>query len=191
MPRRHIAPAFLASLGVSLAAVICSGAVAAPAQAPAQITDAPQASSADVASEDAILGALYDVISGPAGEVRDWDRFRSLFRPGAILTGTGLGPDGAPRARTMTVEDYVRLNGPVLTERGFFETETGRRSERIGPVTSVLSGYESRATADGAPFDRGVNAIHLYDDGQRFWVVAITWASVPPGGEAPRGLLPD
>ncbi|MGH9463690.1 MAG: hypothetical protein ACRD1X_21010 [Vicinamibacteria bacterium] len=33
---------------------------------------------ADVGSIDAIIGALYDVISGPAGD-RDWDRMRSLF----------------------------------------------------------------------------------------------------------------
>src|ERR1700719_3358422 len=39
----------------------------------------------DVASPDAILAATYDVISGPAGQERDWDRFRSLFVPGARL----------------------------------------------------------------------------------------------------------
>ena len=175
-------------------AVLCLAAVAAApggARAQTPVAVVRQAAPADVGSEDAIISALYDVISGPAGEVRDWDRFRSLFRPGAVLTGTGRGPDGVARARTMTVEDYIARNGPVLTERGFFETETGRRGERIGPVVALLSGYESRATEDGEPFDRGVNAIHLYDDGRRFWVVAITWASIPPGGEAPPGLLPE
>jgi hypothetical protein len=40
---------------------------------------------ADVASIDAIITAAYDVISGPAGQKRDWDRERSLFIPGACL----------------------------------------------------------------------------------------------------------
>ena len=40
----------------------------------------------DVASEDAILKAVYDVISGPAGEKRDWDRMRSLFVPCLLYT---------------------------------------------------------------------------------------------------------
>ncbi|MEO6333977.1 MAG: nuclear transport factor 2 family protein, partial [Pyrinomonadaceae bacterium] len=31
----------------------------------------------DVASLDAIMKAVYDVISGDAGKERDWDRFRS------------------------------------------------------------------------------------------------------------------
>jgi hypothetical protein len=33
----------------------------------------------DVSSEDAIIKALYDVISGPSTQNRDWDRFRNLF----------------------------------------------------------------------------------------------------------------
>ena len=41
----------------------------------------PQARPEDVASMDAILAALYDVISGPAGKKRDWNRMRSLFIP--------------------------------------------------------------------------------------------------------------
>ena len=36
----------------------------------------------DVASPDAIIAAAYDVISGPAGQKRDWNRMRSLFYPG-------------------------------------------------------------------------------------------------------------
>ena len=41
---------------------------------PAAVAAAPN----DVKSIDAIVAAVYDVISGPAGE-RDWDRLRSLF----------------------------------------------------------------------------------------------------------------
>ena len=37
----------------------------------------------DVESIDAIIAAAYDVISGPAGQKRDWNRERSLFYPGA------------------------------------------------------------------------------------------------------------
>src|SRR5215469_14094644 len=45
----------------------------------------PAAKPEDVRSVDAIVGALYDVISGPKGQARDWDRFRSLFLPDARL----------------------------------------------------------------------------------------------------------
>ena len=81
-----------------------------------QDTDAPvpPADPADVATPDAIIGALYDVISGPAGAARNWDRMRSLFVPGARLIPTGVRPDGPLAHRVMTVADYLRTSGPVL-----------------------------------------------------------------------------
>jgi hypothetical protein len=47
--------------------------------------DAPAPRPEDVADIDAILAAIYDVISGPKGKPRDWDRMRALFVPGARL----------------------------------------------------------------------------------------------------------
>ncbi len=55
----------------------------------------PAAKLEDVKSMDAILHAIYDVISGPAGD-RDWNRFRSLFLPQARFTQVGK----VPMART-------------------------------------------------------------------------------------------
>jgi hypothetical protein len=84
----------------------------------------PEANPADVESIDAIIAALYDVISGPAGE-RDWDRFRSLFAPGAVLSAMVPRPDGSHPARVFTYEDYVRFGGAYFMENAFFERETG------------------------------------------------------------------
>jgi len=55
---------------------------------PAPTSDTRAANPADVSSIEAILAAVYDVISGPAGKQRDWDRMRSLFLPGARLIST-------------------------------------------------------------------------------------------------------
>ena len=55
---------------------------------------------ADVASVDAIVAALYDVISGPAGAPRDWDRMRSLFAP--------RRQDGGGRRRARTAASAMR-----------------------------------------------------------------------------------
>ena len=55
----------------------------------------PAAHPADVASMDAIMAAVYDVISGPKGQKRDWDRMRSLFVPGARLIPVHVGKDGS------------------------------------------------------------------------------------------------
>ena len=51
---------------------------------PESLTSQP-ADPRDVESIDAIIAAAYDVISGPAGQKRDWNRERSLFYPGARI----------------------------------------------------------------------------------------------------------
>ena len=81
---------------------------------------APAAKPPDVASPDAILAATYDVISGPAGK-RDWDRFRSLFVPGARLIAVQKGKDGSLGARVFTPDDYITRGGPYFEKNGFFE----------------------------------------------------------------------
>src|SRR3954452_20665591 len=60
----------------------------------------PEANPADVESIDAIIKAAYEVISGPAGQARDWDRERSLFWPGARLIPTSRGAGSAAAGRS-------------------------------------------------------------------------------------------
>src|SRR5438105_1629603 len=86
----------------------------------------PPANPADVATMDSIIAAVYDVISGPAGK-RNWDRFRSLFIPGARLIPTGPRPTGEVGSRVLTIEDYVQRAGAAFEKQGFFEREASRR----------------------------------------------------------------
>ncbi|HKK26734.1 MAG TPA: hypothetical protein VKB18_01505 [Gemmatimonadota bacterium] len=147
----------------------------------------PAADPADVSSMDAILAALYDVISGPAGQKRDWDRMRSLFIPGARLVPTGVDSAGTTRWRTMSVDDYIRWSGPYLEKNGFFEKEIGRTVERYGTIAQVFSAYASRHEADDAePFQRGINSVQLLWDGSRWWVVTIFWEPERPGHPIPE-----
>jgi DNA-binding beta-propeller fold protein YncE len=144
----------------------------------------------DVASVDAIIAALYDVISGPAGQKRDWDRFRSLFAPGARLIPTGRRPDSTRVMRVITPDEYATNIGPQLENGGFFEREIGRRTESFGAVTHVFSAYDSkRAAADTVPFARGINSIQLFNDGKRWFVVTIFWDSERKDNPIPADIL--
>lgn len=146
---------------------------------------------ADVGSLDAIIGALYDVISGPTGEARDWDRFHSLFVPEARLIPTGRAADGSIRYRTMTPAEYVEANGAGLTSVGFMETEIARTVETFGNITHAFSTYESKYTQAGQPVSaRGINSIQLLNDGTRWWVVTIFWDSERPDNPIPAKYLP-
>src|SRR6266478_2547767 len=159
-----------------------------PTPAPAQqTTPAPPApSAADVATMDSTIAALYDVISGPAGK-RNWDRFRSLFAPGARLIANGVRPTGEIVSRVMTVEDYAQRNGTFLEKNGFFEREAARHTDAFGNIAQVFSTYESRhAKDDEKPFQRGINSIQLMNDGKRWWIVTVFWQ-----GEDEKNPLPD
>ncbi|HEY8469540.1 MAG TPA: hypothetical protein VIL18_07850 [Longimicrobiales bacterium] len=150
----------------------------------------PAARPEDVASVDAILAALYDVISGPAGQARDWDRFRSLFLPGAArLIAVGKDPQtGAKRQLIVDPQGYAERVGPRLERDGFFEREIGRREDRFGNVVHVFSAYESLHTlSDPEPFARGVNSIQLLHDGTRWWIVTVLW-DTSEGQPDPRTL---
>lgn len=150
----------------------------------------PAARPADVESVDAIMAAVYDVISGPAGQKRDWDRFRSLMAPGARLVPTGRRPDGTGVLRNWSVEEYVTAAAPGLESGGFFERELGRKMERYGNVVHVMSAYDSKRTlADPAPFQRGVNSFQLWFDGTRWYVVSIFWEAETPENPIPAELL--
>jgi hypothetical protein len=160
------------------------------AQAAPAATPAPPANPPDVESVDAILRALYDVISGPAGQRRNWDRMRSLFVPGARLIPTVRRQDGTRSHQVWTVDQYISTVGPRLEEMGFFERELARRTERYGNIVHAFSTYDSkRAASDPQPFARGINSIQLWNDGRRWWVVTVFWESERPDNPIPARYM--
>ncbi|MBL0939889.1 MAG: hypothetical protein IBJ03_13425 [Gemmatimonadaceae bacterium] len=179
---------------------LSAGLVTAPSALPAQTAQtappvaapiaSPAGRAADVASLDAILAALYDVISGPAGQKRDWDRFRSLFVPGARLIPTAGAPGQPARAVVWTPEEYSQRAGASLERDGFFEREIGRSVDTFGRVTQVFSVYDSKRTPnDAKPFQRGINSIQLLNDGTRWWIVSIYWDAERADNPIPERYL--
>jgi len=175
----RLAGMFALTAGAAMADARAQAPAAPPPPAQSASTPAPaatQARAADVESIDGIVAALYDVISGPAGKPRDWDRMRSLFAPEARLMIAVPHPDGSFALRVLTVEDYIGRNSKAFASMGFFERELARTSESFGQIAQVFSTYESRhATGDAKPFQRGINSLQLYNDGKRWWVVNLVW----------------
>lgn len=154
------------------------------------VSSAPAANPADVNSIEAILAAVYDVISGPAGKKRDWDRMRSLFIPGARLIPTGPRQAGGYGSRVLSVEDYVVRGNEIFDKEGFFEKEVARRVETFGNIAHVFSTYEARHSPDDAkPFVRGINSIQLMNDGKRWWIVTIFWQAEDAKNPLPEKYL--
>lgn len=142
----------------------------------------------DVKSLDAIVAALYAVISGDAGVERDWGRFRSLFYPGARMIPTGRNAKtGKVGARIASPDDYIAANEAFLEGEGFHELELSRHVDTYGTVAQVFSAYEARRKLDDAkPFLRGINSIQLLNDGTRWWIMTVAWSP-----ETPQSPLPE
>ncbi|MCB1050721.1 MAG: hypothetical protein KDC71_08975 [Acidobacteria bacterium] len=131
---------------------------------------------------DSIVTALYDVISGPVGQARDWDRFRNLFWDGAPIQIIGPRKDGGFGMRNLSLDDYITHSGPVLIENGFTEREIYRRTQQWGQMAQIFSTYEGHMAKTDMTV-RGINSIQLMHDGSRWWVVSILF-------EAERNDLP-
>jgi hypothetical protein len=187
------ATALLAALFCLLLPAVPIAAQSAKAPLPGSIAAHPgwpKANPADVSSVDAILAALYDVISGPAGQPRNWNRFRSLFIPDARLipvrrSKTGNGADIA----VYSPEQYQERATPAFAQ-GFFERGIHNSTESFGDIVQVFSTYESRRAKDGKPFQRGINSIQLLKDGNRYWIVTILWDGESPSNPIPAKYLP-
>jgi hypothetical protein len=151
-------------------------------------TISPQAKPADVDTLDHILAAVYDVISGPAGP-RDWDRFRSLFAPGARLIPTRRDATGKISARTLSVEEYAQGSQQFFDKQGFFEAPVANRAEQWDCIAHVWSTYESRHAKGEKPFARGINSFQFLFDGTRWWVVSIYWEGEDPSHPLPEKYL--
>jgi hypothetical protein len=183
-----------AALSLCNVAAAAQSSAASPATAPQQTQpQPPQDLSAqvpapkpdDVKSIDSILAALYNVISGPAGE-RDWNRFRSLFLPGATLTSAGKDREGNIHVRPRSVEDYVKNAGGYFAQHGFLESPIVSRVQTFGSIAHVFNSYESRGAAGEAPFARGINSFQLAHDGKRWWIVSVLWDEERPDNPLPK-----
>ena len=151
---------------------------------------APAATPSDVGSIDAILHAVYDTISGPAGQQRGWNRFRSLFVSGARLIPVVPDPKGGFHTVLFSPDEYVQHGDPYFQKNGFFEREVARRTDRFGSMAQVFSTYESRHdAADPKPFVRGINSFQLMNDGHRWWIVTIFWQGETSDSPIPKEYL--
>ena len=174
-----------------------------PTPAPARLVgsiaghpDWPKANPDDVKSPEAILNAVYSVISGGKNQPRDWDRMRSLFLPDARLIPSVLIPATAnvpahTDAVILTIDGYIARSNGRMTSDGFFERSIHNETEQFGNIVQVWSTYESRHDpADPTPFARGINSFQLLKDGDRYWVVNIFWDSESPTKPIPAKYLP-
>ena len=158
------------------------------ATAPSATAPAIAARPGDVDSVEHIIAAVYDVISGPAGP-RDWDRFRTLYYPGARMIPSRRDDKGTVIARVSTPDEYATRSGAFFLKEGFFENSVSNRVEEWDHIAHAWSTYESRHAKGEKPFARGVNSFQLFNDGSRWWILTVYWEGEDPSHPLPEKYL--
>ena len=155
-----------------IASVLLAGAVAAA-----------HPTKADLAGIDQAIRGVYEVISGPPGQKRDFDKMRTLFAPNATLKS--ISPRGLHGG---SLEDYISRNKDVLEREGFTERELGRRVEVWGGLATAWSAYDGR-TANGSFHERGINSFQLVKVDGKWLVASILWQEETPANPLPANLI--
>jgi len=101
------------------AAVAKVEAVADPAAEVARLeASVPPAKPEDVRSIDAIMAAIYESISGPAGN-KDMSRFRSLMLPKGRLTASMADEHGETAIQQWSIDEFIVDTQPIFTKQPF------------------------------------------------------------------------
>jgi len=143
----------------------------------------------DVSSPDAIIKAMYDTISGPAGP-RNWYRERSLYLDGARLIPIGNRVHKESDLQVMSIDEWIKDAEKYLSENDFYESEIMRKIDRYGNMVQVFSTYVARHSVDGEPFARGINSIQLLEKDGRWWIVTVMWENESKDNPIPEEFLP-
>jgi len=153
-----------------------------------------EANPEDVESPEAIVQAVYDVISTPAGEAVDWKRWHTLFIPEAKLIALGTNAEEEDGYSEWTPDEFREATHDYFESNPFFEVEISQTSEQFGNMThrfSTYASYRSLDDPDEVPFQRGINSIQLLHMDDRWWVVTIYWQHEIPRFPLPAKYLPE
>lgn len=142
----------------------------------------------DVRTIDGIVKAYYEVVSGPAGQPRQWDRDHTLYTPDVRFILFSESKDGNVSAKSMTHQEFADETDAELGGRAFYEREVHRIFHRFGNVAHVFSTAEQLSSLDAPAIGHSIDSLELFWDGQRWWIAS---ANIWPGDRPGRPLTPE
>ena len=128
------------------------------------------ASKADIAGIDAAIHGVYDVISGPPGQKRDFDKMRAMFAPNALLRV--ITPNAACAAATS--KPISRQAARSSKRRASPSASWAAAPKSTATSPRVWSAYDGR-TANGSFHERGINSFQLVKVDGKWLVASILW----------------
>lgn len=145
----------------------------------------------DVATPEAAILAAYASLARPPGEKYDWERFRSLHLPSAVLVPNTEQTGGT--SRVLTVQGFIDWIGQPDGgdgDRGFAEEQVHIDLDTYGDIAQAMSTYQKHFWEDERILGRGINSFNLVRIDGRWWIASIAWDEENGAGSIPHEYLP-
>jgi hypothetical protein len=151
----------------------------------AQSTDKADIHLTQVETIDAIVTALYDIVS-TSPEKRDWKKFKALFLNDARMISIIEEKDETSKFYNRSIDEYIKVVKEKLSDKVYTEIEIGRTFEQYNNIAQVFSTYESTLIGDDIQSQNGINSIQLLYHENRWWIANVVW-----NNEAIENMIPD
>ena len=117
-----------------------------------------------------VIDRFYEIISGIAGEERDWDEFESLFCDKASLMNSKADP------HPLDVSSYIVKLNKFLETNDFYEYGLNYDVKVYRNIVYVYSEYEAKESLDDDKLlKKGVNLVHLLRVNEEWKIVSMLW----------------
>ena len=136
----------------------------------------------DLATVDAVIQALYESTRHTREHPQDWERFRSLFVPNAVLMqAASHGTYEYSMDSYIEEAQYFRDRDP--TEE-WYETEVARETHQLDDVAHVFSVHVFGLDAERTQSKRYTNSFHLVKDDEDQWhITSWHWSAELPNDQ--------
>ncbi|NQY68727.1 MAG: hypothetical protein HRT72_13515 [Flavobacteriales bacterium] len=129
----------------------------------------------DVQSIQLICYAYQEVLSGSAGDARNWDRLRYLCLPQTQLNQVFHAD--YDELNNYTVESYIEQDGGWYDNVDLDLSQLGITIDRFGNMAQVFQTYESVWDDQQGDSGReiGINAYMLVYQNERWYIANVLW----------------
>ena len=122
-----------------------------------------------------LIDSFYQIISGRAQEERNWDNFRNLFFENGHLMSIKLNDNKECISKPMNIEAYILILDKFLKTIDFYEYGLNYKINIMRNIADVYSEYEAKNSLEEEPIKKGVNLVHLVNDGHRWRILNMLW----------------
>lgn len=143
----------------------------------------------DVSTINGLMKAFYEVVSGEAGEKRQWERDLSIHHPKAIYSYMTTINEESKQV-TLSLEDFHKETDNMVLETAFYENEINREVKVFGNIANVWSTYETRLEKNGIVARRGINSIQLFYNNNKWQIISLVFDRETENNRIPQTFNP-